>query len=114
MVTELEVTPGETPELDEQGAEVPVKPPKRPAFKFSMVGISQGTELTFLRDQTKTCVVVDDRYVHYEGEDTALSPLTQRLLNYSTSPAGPDYWLYDGETLSERRKRLENEGTEDE
>lgn len=115
MKAELEVTPGETPELDKQGAQVPIKPPKRPALRFSMVGIPPGAELTFLRDENKTCTVLDDRFVDFEGERVALSPLSQRLLKYR-NVGGADYWLYEDETLSERRRRmeLESEGAEDE
>ena len=111
LAAEDDVTPGVTPEVDEQGEEVPTKPPKRPPLTFPMVGIDPGAELTFLRDERITCTVADDRQVEHEGKRTALSPLTQQLLSYAT-PAGADYWLYEGETLSERRRRLENEEAE--
>ena len=104
-----DVTPGVTVDTNEQGEVVPVKPPKRPPFRFSMVGIPIGTELVFLRDESTTCRVVDDRHVEYKGKQKSLSPLTQEILNAPRSPAGPDYWVYGGETLSERRRRLEDE-----
>ena len=107
-----DVTPIRPPETDAQGVVAPAKPPKRPRFAFSMVHIPTGTELTFLKDETKKCTIEDDRRVKYEGKVTALSPLTQELLGYATTPAGTDYWLYDGETLNERRRRLENEAAE--
>ena len=114
LAAEREVTPGATPEIDEQGVEVAIKPPKRPRFTFSMVGIAPGTELTFLRDESVTCTVENDKQVNYAGKVTSLSRLTQELLGYYWYPPGPDYWLYEGETLSERRRRLETEGAEEE
>ena len=114
MVAELEVTPGETPELDEEGQAVQVKPPKRPPLTFPMVRIDVGAELHFIRDEKVTCTVEDDRHVRYQNKTTALSPLTQELLGYSRSPAGADYWMYEGETLNERRRRMESEGTGEE
>ena len=111
LAAEREVTPGVTPEIDDQGEQVPVKPPKRPPLKFSMVGLSPGTELTFFKDESITCTVRDDRLVDYQGELIALSPLSQKLLGYR-NVGGADYWLYQGETLSERRRRLENEEAE--
>ena len=104
-----DVTPRSSPEKDADGKQVSVKPSKRPPLTFSMVQIDVGTELLFIRDENITCTVEDDRHVKYQGETTALSPLTQKLLGYATTPGGPDYWLYEGETLSERRMRLEDE-----
>ena len=114
LVAERDVTPGITIDTDEEGEAVQVKPPKRPPFRFSMVDIPNGTELAFLRDENITCKVLDDRHVEYKGRPKSLSPLTQELLNAPRSPAGPDYWLYEGETLSERRRRLEEERLENE
>ena len=110
-----DVTPGVTIDTNEQGEVVPVKPPKRPPFRFSMVDIPPETELTFLRDESITCRVLDDRHVEYKGERKSLSPLTQEILNAPRTPAGPDYWVYGDETLSELRRRLEDErlGNED-
>lgn len=110
LAAEHEVTPGVTPEIDEQGEQVPVKPPKRPRFAFSMVGLPPGTELTFLRDEGITCTVEDDRQVRHAEQVSTLSHLTHQLLGSSWIPTGPNYWLYEGETLTERRRRLELEG----
>ncbi len=113
MVPGQNVTPGETPELDKEGQAVQVKPPKRPALTFPMVKIPKGAELTFLKDESKTCTVLDDRLVEYQGKPCALSPLSQQLLGYA-NVGGADYWLYEGETLSERRRRMESEGAGEE
>ena len=109
LVGGRDVTPGAPPDEDAEGKEVVVNPSKRPRLRFSMVAIYPETELTFLKNETITCTVHDDRHVKYQNEVTSLSPLTQKLRGYSRPPAGPDYWLYEGETPTERRRRLEDE-----
>ena len=58
--------------------------------------------------------VVDDKNVEFEGEVTSLSQSSLSLLNRDfgknwKTVRGPDYWIYNNETLSERRLRLEDE-----
>ena len=113
LMARRDVTPGSTPEVDNHGDEVPVKPPIRSPFTFPMVKIPVGAVLTFKRDESISCTVSDDRHVNYNGAITSLSPLSMKLLGYSTTPAGPDYWLYEDETLNERRRRLETEEMDD-
>ncbi len=76
------------------------------------MNIPQGAKLTFLHDENITCTVEGDRQVNYQGKITALSPLAQELLGWSTMPSGFSYWVYEGETLNERRWRLESEEEE--
>ena len=109
-----DVTPKAPPDTDQQGEQVTVRPSKRPALTFPMVKIPTGAELTFLRDESKRCTIEDDRHVRYQDRVLALSPLTQELLDFSWMPTGYRYWIYEGETLSDRRIRLESEETEDE
>lgn len=87
---------------------------RRSNFTFSSVEISVGSVLHFVRDENITVKVVDDRNVEFEGEITSLTQSSLKLLNRdhgwnSTSVTGPRYWVYENETLSERRLRLENE-----
>ena len=85
---------------------------RRPVFTFSMVGIEEKSKLTFLKDETKVCVVTGDREIEYDGKRSSLNQITMDLLkneygkNWS-SVRGPDYWVYENETLTERRLRLE-------
>jgi hypothetical protein len=57
--------------------------------------------------------VTSDKKVEFEGEVTSLtaSALTLvRRMGYTwTKIAGPAYWEYEGETLAERRLRMEGE-----
>lgn len=87
---------------------------RRSSFNFSSVGIPPGETLHFVRDESVTVTVVDDRSVEFEGEVTSLSQSSAILLNRdygwnASSVQGPRYWIYENETLSERRSRLEND-----
>lgn len=86
---------------------------RRSRFKFSTVEIPPKSVLSFVRDETIKVEVVDDTNVMFEGSITSLSQSTLVLLNRDfgknwTTVRGPDYWVFNGETLSERRLRLED------
>jgi hypothetical protein len=81
---------------------------RRSKFNFNMVNIPVGSELLFSRDETIKAKVVDNNSIEYQGEKTSLSTSAQRILGYDYGVAGTDYWMYDGETLDERRKRIED------
>lgn len=106
-----EVTPGaigvgpdEPPSQD--------KPPKSEKFTFEMVGIEVGETLEWADDSTRTCKVVNRKNrVGYEDQEYTLSRLSANLKGW-TSAQGSRYWLYQGETLQERRERLESSGDE--
>ena len=87
---------------------------KRSKFKFSMVNIKPGEVLTFSRDENIIATVVDDTKIEFEGKITSLSGSATQLLrskfNWTTATAqGPFFWCCDGESLSERRHRMETE-----
>ena len=109
-----DVTPGADIVEDEESRRALARTNKiREAFNFGMVGIVPGTMLTFIRDSSQTCEVLTNRAVLFEGEETSLSGsatiLLQRSGWTSLSVAGPVYWCLDGESLSELRKRMEEE-----
>lgn len=90
---------------------------RRSAFNFKLVGIEPGSVLTFSRDQTITCKVIDDRNVEFEGRTYSLSKSASEILSRKenapswvrTSVQGPLYWEFENESLEERRLRLESE-----
>lgn len=108
LVAIQEVTPGIDPEVTPEMTEFISR---RPPFRFSLAGIPNGAELQFVRDESIVCKVVDDRHVEFQGEITSLSAAAMSLLSVSgwkaTQVQGPAYWLYNGETLEERRQRCE-------
>lgn len=81
----------------------------RDRFKFSMAGIPIGAELVFSRDENKAAKVIDDHYIEFNGEKMSLSKSAQEILGFNYGVAGTDYWMYDGETLDERRIRIAHE-----
>ena len=90
---------------------------KRSAFNFSMVQIQVGEKLTFLDEPDITATVVSNTKIDWNGETTSLSASAGEILqdlkgwwaNQKPKVQGPRYWTYEGETLSERRERMENE-----
>jgi hypothetical protein len=80
---------------------------RRAVFNFAMVDIPIGTELAFSRDENIKTRVVDNRSVIFDGEITSLSTSAQKILGADYGVAGTDYWTYEGETLDERRRRME-------
>ncbi|KPF91909.1 hypothetical protein IP81_07545 [Novosphingobium sp. AAP83] len=84
---------------------------RRSNFRFSNVGIPVGATLSFVKDETITAVVVDDRTIEFEGTKTSTSNAARTLLHRMggalSAAQGPLYWTYDGETLAERRMRIE-------
>lgn len=89
---------------------------RRSRFNFGMVDIPVGAELYFSRDENIKAKVLDtsttDSSVEVNGERTSLSRSAQKILGFDYGVAGTDYWMYEGETLDERRRRFE-EGEEE-
>lgn len=108
-----EVTPGIAQiEPEEQEALERVKA-RRPRIRLDAIGIKPGDVLLFSRDEAIRAMVVAEGKVMFEGE--TLSPSAAALkalhkLGYKTPAAsGSEHWMFDGELLDERRRRLEAE-----
>lgn len=82
---------------------------RRPPFRFDMVDIPSGSEIVFSRDENIKAKVIDNRFIEINGKKTRLSDSAQKLLGVKWPAQGPLYWMYDGETLDERRRRMESE-----
>ncbi len=79
----------------------------RSRFSFSMVNIPIGAEIYFSRDENIKAKVLDGRHILLDGETTSLSTSAQKILGYDYGVQGTAYWMYENETLDERRKRME-------
>lgn len=90
---------------------------RRPRIKLEALGIKSGDMLTFSRDENITAVVSEGGKIIYKDE--VLSPSAAALkvlhsLGYQTPAAsGSEYWMFDGELLDERRKRMESQQFEE-
>jgi len=81
----------------------------RDRFNFKMVDIPVGAELIFSRGENIKAKVVDNRNIEFNSEIISLSSSAQKILGYDYKVAGTLYWMYEGETLDERRRRFESE-----
>ena len=95
---------GETPEVKEELMKIYKK-----RFNFEAVGIPVGAELLFIRDKSTKATVVQNSNVQINEEVKSLSRAAQDLLHVSYPVQGPIFWVYEDETLDERRRRLESE-----
>lgn len=53
----------------------------RPNFKFSMVNIPIGAVLNFVKDESITATVIDDKKISFRGESTSLSAAALELVH---------------------------------
>jgi len=85
---------------------------RREIFNFAMVNIPIGAELSYVNDENikaKVVNLIGKKTIDFQGEITSPSKSAQKLLGYPYQVQGTIYWMYEGETLDERRRRLENE-----
>lgn len=83
---------------------------KRSAFSFKMVNIPVGAELKFIRDENIKCFVApDQKHVVFKDKEMSSSEAAAGALGSKWWVQGPAYWTYDGETLDERRMRMEGD-----
>ena len=84
---------------------------KRKRFNFSMVNISAGTILKFVKDNSITCEVVDDSKVKFRDKVTSLSDAADiilREMGYDWEGVqGPLWWSYKGKSLRDLRYESE-------
>ena len=80
-------------------------------IKFSAAGIPVGATLNFVKDSNLTAIVTSDTEVSYKGESFSLTLAALEALKdcgYNwTAVQGPEYWLYNGETVGSLRSRLQ-------
>lgn len=81
----------------------------RARFDFKHYGIPLNEIITFTRDNSIQAKVLENNKIEINNEVTSLSASAQKFLGYKKGVAGTLYWMYEGETLDERRRRLETE-----
>ena len=94
---------------------------RRGAFNFRMVDVDVGTELYFRAnagdDGSITATVCSHNRVTFQDEEQSLSAAATKIMNsrgYQNKAGygGPYYWYLDGESMWERRLRMEREGAD--
>ena len=105
------IKPSENEEIAEETAEVIAEERKEKLapFSFDKCQIPVGAELVFFSnahdDSNIKCIVVDDKYVNYQGRKMSLSALAAELVGRGPL-AGPRYFKYNGEWLNDIRRKL--------
>lgn len=103
---------GQAGEAEDQKA-LETEKSQRSRIDLASLGVLPGAILTLSRDVSITALVLTGNKVEYEGETCSLSGAALKALaklGYQTKAAsGSDYWMFEGETLDERRRRLEEE-----
>lgn len=105
-----EVTPSRDVGVEsrEDAAAIEAARKRRSAFNFKMVDIPAGAELKFIRDENITCMVApDQKHVIFKEKEMSISEAAGEALGSKWWMQGPAYWTYEGETLDERRMRME-------
>jgi hypothetical protein len=79
-------------------------------FRFSSASIPIGSTLNFVKDLSITAQVVDDTWVEFEGNQHSLTTAALEALRKCgyewSSVQGPEYWLFNGETVGSARARF--------
>ena len=117
-----DVTPGQDVVEDEESQRALDKArERRAAFNFEMVGLKPGDEIYFrgsanvsgAEASEQLVQVISRNKILFRGEETSLSAAALILLREEgwSLPAGAvggtAYWYYDGESMWERRLRME-------
>lgn len=79
------------------------------SFNFKMVDINPGAEIYFQGDESIKAIVLDGKNIEYNGNRESLSSSAQKILGVDYPVAGTVHWMYQGETMYERRERMEGE-----
>ena len=102
------------PSVKANNRSIPGRRERSPNTRFRSLGVPIGAELVFTKDSQISCTVLDDsNQVEYGGKAWAISALAMHLLGASVAN-GFAHFSYKGETLLERRSRLERERKQDE
>ena len=122
LVEIKDITPSDGIVEDQEDQQTLIKERNRKSnFKFSTVGITAGATLSFIRNEEIQVTVFNDKNVSFEddresfGKDpVSLSQAALSVMNHYfgktwRSARGPDFWVFENETLSERRERMESE-----
>lgn len=84
----------------------------RSRFNFDMVDIPIGAELYFSRDNNIKATVIGrsgSDSIEFNGQRTSLSRAAIDIMQAPSALSGTAYWMYEGETLDERRRRYEEQ-----
>ena len=102
------------PEAEELPKEYVVKEPqqRRPKVDMFACGLKPGDVLTCKLDGKTTATVYDEHNIMFEGKPTGLAAAATKVYinihgqKCCNGQPGADSWIFEGETLQQRRNRL--------
>ena len=80
---------------------------KKANLTFDMVEIPVGAKLQFVDNPQIECEVIDNKRVLFKGRSSTLSGSATELKGTTHGVRGSLFWVYEGETIQQRRERLE-------
>jgi hypothetical protein len=115
----IDVTPHRDVAEDDEGlAALEKAEGRRKPIGLFEIGLNVGDVLTYANDDTITASVISNKKVSFEDAEESITSSALKVLHREgyewRTVNGWTYWQYNGETLSERRKRLEDEALEEE
>jgi hypothetical protein len=105
-------------EAEEEAETLSIRRTRARNTTFEMIGIEINTELTFLSDDSCVCRTLDSKNkVEYDNESFTITALALKIgkekFDWTGSNVnGFEYFTFNGETLWNRRKRMECETIE--
>ncbi len=112
LLAKKDITPkdDEFEEVEEKRA-VEVAKERRSRFNFNLANIKIGSIIEYYYDTNIKAEVINDREIKLGEKIGSLNQITLDLLKKSgrvwKSVQGPAFWLFEGETLDERRRHTE-------
>lgn len=85
--------------IDDKVASEKIKYTRRSPMNYREMGIELNSLLTFVKDPTIQVIVVGDRKVSLDGEESSLTAVTKKLLGISYELQPTSYWEYEGKNL---------------
>lgn len=105
------MTPGDVVADQEEQAALEKVKERRSRINLEAIGVLPGAVLTFSRDPSRIATVLPGNRVEMDGEPLTLSRAAIKRLNHmglpTTHASGSQYWMFEDETLDERRSRIE-------
>jgi hypothetical protein len=115
----IDVTPHRDVAEDSEGlAALEKAEGRRKPIGLFEIGLGVGDILTYANDDTITASVISNKKVSFEGEEESITSSMLKVLHREgyewRTVNGWAYWQFEGETLIQRRKRLEDEQLDNE
>ena len=82
------------------------KKKRKPAIDYIKCGMPEGSEFTFIYDESIKIYVLDGRHVEYNGKKTSISAAANQLLGYNYKVDGTLYFKYKDRLVCEYYKDL--------